>query len=327
MEMQHLNIEVSAARRRANAFLLKGIFTVKLHRVLAVPTAFFGLLFVAPFVVGCGGDSAASTTGATRAYTSTVSLSNGQSGALSMSVTSSGAATGTLTVNDSADVRSVTRAVVATVSLSGTVSSAGVVNLTGHYADSEGVTQNVSVTGNVAGIANGASGGSLALGIFNQTFNGAWTFTATANPGGGSGGGGAAITFSNPSSANADTTNLNVTLVGGAATNLPVIGKSLVITATVGNSYARYASFGIIGDYTVGQSYTLDDNNYSVTYGEGGQAGKQWRANGGTIKITAATSSKITFVITNAAMQPSSGGAAGAFTLNFSGETTALVTQ
>ena len=302
---------------------------MNLRRSFAVPAAFFGLLVAGPCIVGCGGDGSSTTSGVTRAYTSSIPLSGGQTGALAISVDGSGAATGTLTINSAAAAaRAVSRAVVATVNLSGSVNSSGAVNLTGHYADSEGVTQNVSVTGSVAGLTGGSSGGTLALGLFNQTFNSTWTFTATANPGGGSGGsGGATITFSNPSSANATTTDLTVTLIGGSATNLPVIGKSLVVTATVGNSYARYASFGIIGDYTVGQSYTLDDNNYSVTYGEGGQAGKQWHANGGTIKITAATSSKVTFVITNATMQPVSGGAAGAFTLNFSGETTALVTQ
>jgi len=301
---------------------------VNLHRSIAVPAAFLSLFCAVPFVIGCGGDSASSApAGTSRAYTSTVPLSGGQTGVLAMNVASSGAATGTLTVNSATQAASLlaSRAVVATVSLTGTVSSAGVVSLTGHYADSEGVTQNVTVGGSVASLTSGVAGGSLALGIFNQTFNGAWTLTATVSPGGGTA---STATFSAPSSTNATTTDLTLNLVAGVSSNLPIIGKSLTFTAnTSANAYNRYITFGVLGNYTVGQAIPIDGNAASVSYIQDGAAGKQWQADGGTLEIVSVTSSKITFRIVNATMKPVASGATGAFTLNYNGETTALVTQ
>ncbi len=273
-------------------------------------------------LTGCGGDGSSNVAApTTRHYTSTLNLTAPQTATLSMDVASNNTVTGTLQVNDPTRAAR-TRAVVVTVQLSGTIAANGDLTLTGTTTPVEGTPQTVRVTGNV-----GTTGGTLILNYLNQTFNGTWTYQAAVNPGGG----GASVTFSNISGSNAITTALNLPLVTGTNSTLPIIGRQLAVSAVpAAGDYSRSLGFGVRGGAVVG-TYTIDDDRYSVTYAEGLANPRQWTATGGTLQIISADANKISFKITGATMRAVSNTGTppgtGTFTLDATGETTALVSN
>ena len=294
-------------------------------RSRCTPFVLVGLIGISTLsLVGCGsGDSSNSVSTTSRHFTSTVALTSPQTAALDINVASDKTVTGTMTVTDPSRAAR-TRAVVVTVQLTGTIATNGDLTLTGTYTPTEGTAQTVRVTGNV-----GTSTGSVILNYLNQTFNGTWTLQGSVNPTGG----GAAVTFSSVSSANATTTSRNLSVVVGANITLPGVGKQLTISAsgTGTGDTTGTLSLSVLGGATVG-TYTIDDNNYQVVYQEGplGMA-RQWSASGGRIQIVSVDSSKVSFKIIGATMRAQSSlanpPAAGTFTVDATGETTALVNQ
>lgn len=307
----------------------------RISRLRLAPMVLMGFLSIGSLasLSGCGGDGGSNISATSRHYTSTVALTAPQTGVLDLIVTANNTVTGTLTVNDNSSRAARTRAVVVTVQLTGTVAANGDLTLTGTFTPTEGSPQTTRVTGNLGSVA-GTSGGSLILNYLNQNFNGTWTFQAAVTPGNnGTGvGGGVTATFSAVSGTNAITTNLSLPLVAGTNSTLPFIGKTLSISATPANGdYSRNILLGAQGGAVVG-TYTIDNDKYSVVYGEGlGVNAKQWAASGGTLKITAVSSTSVSFEVMGATMSPQAGLATvaptGTFTLNFSGTTSALISN
>ncbi len=297
----------SKLRSRHTPFLLLGVF--------GLGSAFS--------LVGCGGDSGNSAVSSTsRHFTSTVNLTSPQTAALDLVIASNNTATGTMTVNDPTRAAH-SRAVVVTVQLTGTVAANGDLSLTGTYTQGE-TTQTTRVTGNI-----GTATGTYVLNYLSQNFNGTWTAVAAANPSGS----GASVTFSNVSGVNATTTSRNLALVAGVDLTIPGVGKQLTISASASGTgdTSGTLSLAVQGGATVG-NYTIDDDKYQVIYSEGPlTAARQWAANGGTIQIVSVSASKVSFKVIGATMRAQSSlanpAAAGTFTVDVTGETTALVSQ
>lgn len=283
----------------------------------------FGLGSTLP-LVGCGGGSGSSSSVSptSRHFTSAVNLTPPQTAALDLIIASDNTATGTMTVNDPTRAAH-SRAVVVTIQLTGTVAANGYMSLTGTYTQGE-TTQTTRVFGNI-----GATAGTYIVNYLNHDFNGTWTYVAAANPSGG----GASVTFSNVSGVNATTTSRNLAAVAGVDLTIPGLGKQLTISASgsgTGDTTGTL-SLAVQGGAKVG-TYTIDDDKYQVIYQEGPlTTARQWAANGGTIQIVSVSASKVSFKVVGATMRAQSSlanpAAAGTFTVDVTGETTALVSQ
>ncbi len=152
---------------------------------------FAGLFGVTALVTGtltgCGGSSASfvqpggsgnQPSFASRTYASSVTLANGQTGALSVSTNADGTATGTLTIDDNMP----SRVVIATPLLSGTFDPAtGAISLTGAYVFN-GQTFPISITGTLP-VPPSVTGGTITVTTGGESFTSTFTTPPQPTPG------------------------------------------------------------------------------------------------------------------------------------------------
>lgn len=256
---------------------------------------------IAVTIVGCGGSSSNSSTNPfAGTYTGNMTLDSSKNGALSLTVASSGAATGTLVVN--APSSAPTRGgggftfTVGTTNISGTVGSDGTLNITGTDAGSGLFT----VGGQI-----GASGGNININAGGQTFTG----TLSASTGGGS------ITLTNGSGSNAIMSNFPANPLVFMST---IGGASSIVASPPGGGNARTLTLLLDAAAIAGSNVTYTGNPIdpnSFQYVE--SATKSWKATAGTASIVSRTSSTIQITFNNVTMTSVEGtGATGTFTIN-----------
>lgn len=252
-------------------------------------------------IVGCGGSSSNSSINPfAGTYTGNMTLDSSKNGALSLTVASSGAASGTLTVT--APSAAPTRGdggftfTVGTTNISGTVGSDGTLNITGTDAGSGLFT----VGGQI-----GASGGNININAGGQTFTG----TLGASTGGGS------ITLTNGSGSNAIMSSFPANPLVLMST---IGGASSIVASPPGGGNARTLLLLLDATATPGSTVTYNgssSNPNTFSYGEGGT--KSWKATSGTASIVSRTTNSIQITFNNVTMTAETDtGATGTFTIN-----------
>lgn len=251
-------------------------------------------------LIGCGGSATtgSSTNPFTGTYTGSMTLDGGKTGDLSLTVASSGTATGTLDVKASKGRDGGTFTfTVGTINISGSVGADGTINITGTDANS-GLF-------NVGGQL-GSSGGNVNISAGGTTYTG--TISASQSSGG-------SVTFSNASGANANLAPypsnpiIIMSTVGGATS---------IVTSPPGGGNSRSLLLLLGSASTAGSTITYTGSgiaNDTFQYSEDGV--RFWRATGGTATVVARTNNTFQITFNNVTMtaDPEST-ATGTFTVN-----------
>ncbi len=244
----------------------------------------------------------------TRYYQSTWTVSGGTAVA-NVTAQPDGSASGTLTIDNgqtvSARAKGISRAVIGTGNVTGTVDfSTGTVSLDGSITQ-QGETTPIHITGTAPGASGTGGNSSLQLG---QTFYTAQWVVSTNGPinsngngGGNASGGASSLTFSSNSS-NITGGNLNGVAAVATLQTLPFVGSLLTVTAAdVVNGTPRTVTI-VINDANIaaGSSYTVNDGDVdSVIYSEGnGNSVKGFGSKSGTVQVTAVNGKEYTLKLT-----------------------------
>ncbi|MEI7577238.1 MAG: hypothetical protein WCK51_10110 [Armatimonadota bacterium] len=264
-------------------------------------------LAIAITVVGCGGSGANSATNPfTGNYTSSLKLDGNKPATLALNVSSTGDATGTLTVTAPAATPSRGASSgfsfsIGTHNVSGSVGSDGTINITG--TDTGTGAGTFTVGGQIS------SGGSGTLNVIA----GGVTYTATISAA--STGNTGALTFSNGSGTNADLSAYpaNPFILTSS------VGESMsIVVAPPGGGNARTFTLMLGSTATPGTTFTYGtvQSTFNVMlYGEGNT--KSWRATSGTATVVSRTASTFELQFNNVNLVAESDtSATGSFTLN-----------
>lgn len=259
-------------------------------------------LAVIASLAGCGGSSSLSGTNSfAGSYTGNLTLDGGKQGALALTVASTGAATGTLTVSNPSAAPSRGSAgfsfSVGTTNISGTVGNDGTLNISGTDAGSGLFTVGGQLT---------SAGGNVQINAAGQTFTGALSAST---------GGGGTIAFSNGNGANADLSNYPANPMVFMST---VGGASSIVTSPPGGGNSRSLLLLLLSDAVAGSTVTYTgnlSNSNTFQYSEGGT--KTWRATSGTASVVARASNSFQITFNNVTMTADTDtGATGSFTIN-----------
>ena len=251
-------------------------------------------------MAGCGGSGAAVLANPfAGAYRSTVTLDGGKNGVLDMSVASSGALTGTLTVSAPAALLS-GRAPsdfsfsIGTITIAGSVTQSGTFNIQATDANS-GL---FSISGVLVG-----SGGNLTISAGTQTFDG----TISSNVGGGGGGG--SITFS----------SVDANISGAAFGNNPFVlisnvgGYMAIVCSPSATEVNRAFTLTLSPEDVAGTILTLD-SAHTIVYTEDQ---KGFLSTSGSIKVVARSGNSVTVQLNDVLFVSESGGTgSGTFKVN-----------
>lgn len=251
-------------------------------------------------MAGCGGSGGAVLANPfAGAYRSTVTLDGGKSGVLDMSVASSGALTGTLTVSAPAVLRpgrapSDFSFSIGTITISGSVTQSGTFNVQATDADS-GL---FSISGVLVG-----SGGNLTISAGTQTFDA----TISSNVGGGGGGG--SITFS----------SVDANISGAAFGNNPFVlisnvgGYMAIVCSPSATEVNRAFTLTLTPDDVAGTILALD-SAHTIVYTEDQ---KGFLSTSGSIKVVARSGNSVTVQLDDVLFVSESGGTgSGTFKVN-----------
>lgn len=297
-----------------------------------------GALASCGFVTGCGGseDDApfASSSFAGRSYRSSFALGERGTAIVTVAVQNNGTATGTATIDNG---RSVSRVVVGTGSVTGTVDAiTGLLSLTGSIVQ-DGVTTPITVSGNLNNAAT--------LGLSGTFYQATWsvftTPTATPTPGTSpsptaspspsgtatSQGAFSDLSFSAVSGANVSSPGINLKGVSGAITQqtVPFLGAlSTVTIVDVVGGVGRTVTITTLGTLTAGQTIALDGGSNNVIYSEVTQGQttipRAFGATGGTVTVNSISGNEYRFTLNNVTMtagpSPQASTGTGSFTLN-----------
>lgn len=264
-------------------------------------------LTLAITVVGCGGSGLNSLTNPfAGSYTSSLTLDSNKPATLALSVTSTGVATGTLTVSPPpvAPSRGSSGGFsfsIGTHNISGSVGSDGTINITG--------TDTGSGAGSftVGGQINSGGNGTLNINAGGAVYNATISASGTGNTGN--------LTFSNGSGTNAD---LSPYPANPFILTSSVGGSMSIVVAPPGGGNARTFTLMLGSTATPGTTFTYGtiESTFNVMlYGEG--TTKSWRATSGTATVVSRTANTFELQFNNVNLVAESDtSATGSFTLN-----------
>lgn len=248
-------------------------------------------------LIGCGGSATtgSSTNPFTGTYTGSMTLDGGKTGDLSLTVASSGTATGTLDVKASKGRDGGTFTfTVGTINISGSVGPDGTINVTGTDANS-GLF-------NVGGQFS-SSGGNVNISAGGTNYTGT---VSIARSGGGS------VTFLNGSGTNAI---LSPYPANPFILMSTVGANSAVVAALPGGDNSRAFTFNLGSEAIPGSTVDLSASGNVFRYSEGSSKG--WKSISGSMNIVARTGSTFQIQLVNVNMTAETDtSATGTFTVN-----------